>query len=155
MDNNINYEIKNIKIPMIPMRGVYIFPNTIIHFDVGREFSLNALNESMVNNSLIFLTAQKDIKNEEPKFKDLYKVGIIAEIKQTLKLPNGNMRVLVEGLTRAKVNKFIIMDGYFEVDIDEYKYNEEDIKLDDNLNAIIRLVLNDAKELLTLPIYLS
>ena len=104
MEKKILYEIKNIKLPIIPMRGIWVFPHTVIHFDVGREKSLNALNDALLNDSIVFLCAQIDPLTEDPTVNDYYKTGVVAEIKQTLKLPNGNMRVLVEGVSRAKVN---------------------------------------------------
>ncbi|QQK07834.1 endopeptidase La [Miniphocaeibacter halophilus] len=150
MNKNITYEVKNIRLPIIPMRGIWIFPNTIIHFDVGRDISINALNESMIKDSLIFLTAQKDASIDEPKIGDFYDTGVIAEIKQTLKLPNGNMRILVEGISRAEAKEFIFEDNYIQAELKEYVYNEEKVVLDDNLKAITRLVVNDAKEYISL-----
>ncbi|MFY9548726.1 endopeptidase La [Miniphocaeibacter sp.] len=150
MNKNITYEVNNRKLPTIPMRGIWIFPNTIIHFDVGRDISINALNESMIKDSLIFLTAQKDASIDEPKIGDFYDTGVIAEIKQTLKLPNGNMRILVEGISRAEAKEFIFEDNYIQAELKEYVYNEEKVVLDDNLKAITRLVINDAKEYISL-----
>lgn len=94
------YKENQISIPLIPLRGIYIFPNMVIHFDVGREISLNALDKAMMNDNLILLATQKDIMVEEPKFTDIYSMGTVSKIKQTLKLPNGATRVLIEGLNR-------------------------------------------------------
>ena len=150
MDKNI-YKIKNSNLPVIPMRGILVFPNSVIHFDVGREISLNALNKAMINDSLVFLCAQKDIAIEEPVVEDFYDTGVVAEIKQTLKLPNGNMRVLVEGINRAKAINFKINEKYIDADIEEYIQDEEQQEIvDDNINAIVRLVINDAKEYVSL-----
>lgn len=146
MEKKILYEIKNIKLPIIPMRGIWVFPHTVIHFDVGREKSLNALNDALLNDSIVFLCAQIDPLTEDPTVNDYYKTGVVAEIKQTLKLPNGNMRVLVEGVSRAKVNSFIEEDDFTKAELQEYIYDEDDIIKDDNLEAATRLVINDAKE---------
>ncbi|MDL2310421.1 endopeptidase La [Peptostreptococcaceae bacterium OttesenSCG-928-C18] len=140
------YTKKNMKLPVIPMRGIWIFPHTVIHFDVGRELSLNSLNEAMINESLIFLCAQKDPIIETPTVEEFYKTGIIAEIKQTLKLPNGNMRVLVEGISRAKVKEYIMGKELIEAEVEEYLYNADNVENTDDLNAITRLVVNDAKD---------
>ncbi len=150
MDKNI-YKVKNSNLPVIPMRGILVFPNSVIHFDIGREISLNALNEAMINDSLVFLCAQRDITIEEPVVEDFYDTGVVAEIKQTLKLPNGNMRVLVEGINRAKAINFTINEKYINADIEEYIQDEEQQEIvDDNINAIVRLVINDAKEYISL-----
>ena len=150
MEKNI-YKVKNLNLPVIPMRGILVFPNSVIHFDVGREISLNALNKAMINDSLVFLCAQRDITIEEPAVEDFYDTGVVAEIKQTLKLPNGNMRVLVEGINRAKAINFTINEKYIDADIEEYIQDEEQQEIvDDNINAIVRLVINDAKEYVSL-----
>ena len=90
-------------LPMIPLRGLTLFPRVTLHFDVGRPRSVAALNAAMQADQLVFLTAQKDIRTEDPTEKDVYAVGVVAEIRQVLKLPDGNLRVLVEGKYRAKV----------------------------------------------------
>src|SRR5699024_11532117 len=89
---DIKYAINTLTLPVIPMRGMWIFPHTVIHFDVGREKSINALDKALLDNSLVFLTSQKDIKIEDPTSKDYYNIGTIAEVKQTLKMPNGSIR---------------------------------------------------------------
>lgn len=150
MEKNLIYEIKSIELPIIPMRGIWIFPHTVIHFDVGREQSLNALNDSLLNDSLVFLCAQKDPAKEDPSKDDFYKTGVIAEIKQTLKLPNGNMRVLVEGINRAKVREFIDGEEFLKAELKEYTYDEDEIIKDDDLEAVTRLVINDAKDYIAL-----
>lgn len=90
-----------ISLPMIPLRGVMVFPNMVLHFDVGRERSISALENAMMNDQKVFLTAQKDIENENPSENDLYAVGTISRIKQVINLPGNTLRVLAEGLDRA------------------------------------------------------
>ena len=87
---------------MIPLRGLTMFPHITLHFDVGRPRSIAALNAAMQSDQLVFLTAQKDVRTEEPVRKDVYGIGVVAEIRQVLKLPEGNLRVLVEGRFRAR-----------------------------------------------------
>ena len=88
-------------LPMIPLRGLTIFPNMVLHFDIGREKSINALEKAMILNKHIFLVTQKDESTDLPTSKDFYHVGTVAKIKQMLKLPGDNIRVLVEGLQRG------------------------------------------------------
>ena len=83
---------------LLPLRGVLVFPYMIIHLDVGREKSINALEQVMMQDRLIMLATQKDAQNDKPTPEDIYDSGTVAEIKQLLKLPGGTMRVLVEGL---------------------------------------------------------
>lgn len=96
------YTISEKKLPIIALRGLWLFPNNIQHFEVGREVSLNALNASLLRNSEIFICTQKDPMVENITKEDFYHTGVLASIKQTIKMPNGNVRVLVEAYDRAK-----------------------------------------------------
>lgn len=87
--------------PILPLRGLLVYPKMRLHIDVGRERSIAALEEAMEQDKHIFLVTQKDVKVDSPTKKDLYDVGTIAYIKQLIKLPNGTLRVLVEGVNRA------------------------------------------------------
>lgn len=92
----------SVKLPLIPLRGITIFPNMIIHFDIGREKSIASLEEAMLKDSKIFLVTQKDPEVELPTSKeDMYSIGTICNVKQILKLPKDTTRVLVEGIERA------------------------------------------------------
>ena len=86
-------------IPLIPLRGLTVFPNLVLHFDIGRERSIVALERAMMMNQTVFLATQKDAGIELPTIKEIYGVGTVAKVKQMLKLPDGNMRVLVDGQT--------------------------------------------------------
>lgn len=97
MENN------NLKLPLLPLRGMIIFPGMIINLDVGRERSIRAVEMAMNTTKKIFLVCQKAAEVVDPSPKDFYTYGIVAEVKQMLKLPNGAMRVLVEGLTRGEI----------------------------------------------------
>ena len=97
---------KEIIVPLLPLRGLLVYPTMVLHLDVGREKSVQALEKAMVDNHLIFLTTQKDISLDEPGEEDLYHMGTLTKVKQMLKLPNGTIRVLVEGLNRAEVSTF-------------------------------------------------
>ncbi len=143
MINNYNIERRNL--PLIPIRGIGIFPNTVIHFDIGREKSINALEEAMLEDSDIFLTVQKVADLESPKEDDFYEVGVICKIKQMIKMPGDNIRVLVEGINRAKISSITQNDPYFEVVLDEYIY-DDNLPSDDKLEAMVRLTLNNFEE---------
>lgn len=142
---NKNYLIENKKLPLIPIRGIGIFPNMVIHFDIGREKSINALEEAMLEDSDIFLTVQKEPDIDSPKEDDFYETGVICRIKQMIKMPGDNIRVLVEGLSRAKIVEITQQNPFFEVIVDEYIY-EIEFPIEDKLEAIIRLSLNMFEE---------
>ncbi len=92
--------------PLVAMRGVVMFPEMMLHFDVGRAKSVNALEAAVEGDQLIFLTAQKDMRTEEPEFEHLYTMGVISKIKQILKLPGDIIRVLSEGVSRARMIEY-------------------------------------------------
>lgn len=94
-------------IPVLPLRGLVVFPKTMLHFDVGRQMSQSAINSAMKRNQLIFLVAQKDPSVKEPGENDLFSIGVVARIVQVLKQPDDTTRVIVEGLKRAYINQFI------------------------------------------------
>ncbi len=97
---------KKKSIPLIPLRGLIVFPGMILHFDVGRRASKNAIEEAMSGDRLIMLSYQPDMFLESPKKEDVSGIGTLAEIKQILKLPDGNIRVLVDGIKRKKITRF-------------------------------------------------
>lgn len=107
-----------------------MYPTMVLHLDVGREKSVQALEKAMVDDSLIFLTTQIDMSIDEPQEEDLYQMGTLTKVKQMLKLPNGTIRVLVEGLQRAEIVEFIDENGYYTVSLKTYedspKKNVED-----------------------------
>jgi ATP-dependent Lon protease len=122
---------KNTKLlPLIPLRGMNIFPHMVLHFDVGREKSILALEDAMLNNQEIFLVSQKESKIEEPEEKDIYAVGTICNIKQILKLPGDTIRVLVEGINRGKISQYKEKEPFVraEVEIIEDEVCEDDKK---------------------------
>lgn len=115
-------EIKEYTLPLIPVRGMCVFPNTVIHFDVGREKSIHALEEAMVEDQFIFLAAQKDIDEEDPGYGDIYEIGTIVKIKQLLKMPGNVIRVLIEGEARATIKEFKQEDPFLQVLVEKYTY---------------------------------
>lgn len=147
--NNI-YTIENKTLPLIPLRGISIFPYMVIHFDVGREKSIEALEQSMLDDSLILLCTQKNPKIDEPNIDDFYHVGTVAKVKQMLKLPGGSIRVLVEGISRGKILHVTQYDPYFEAEIEDYTYNPESIENTQDVEAAMRLVVEDLEEYISL-----
>lgn len=110
---------ENESLPMIPLRGLHIFPNMVLHFDVGREKSVKALETAMVTNQKIFLTSQKDEDVELPVKDDYYSIGVVSKIKQMLKLQGDTIRVLVEGLYRAEIGEIIQETPYIRCTLEE------------------------------------
>ena len=107
-------------LPLLPLRGLTVFPYMTLHFDVGREKSIKAVEEAMNSEQLIFLTSQKDIKIDEPKPEDVYEFGTVSRIKQIMKLQNGNVRILVEGLARGKISKIIDEHTHYIAELKRY-----------------------------------
>ena len=130
-----------IRIPLLPLRGIVVFPHMILHFDVGRAKSIKALEEAMMKDQKIFLAAQKDPTQETPDNKDIYTVGTISKIKQLLRLPGENIRVLVEGLERAKIVDFVSDDPYYEVNVRECPNPKHQSK-DSETEALVRQVVS-------------
>lgn len=96
-------------LPLLPLRGVIVFPYTVIHLDVGRERSVSAIEAAMLGDRVIFLAMQKEAQDDDPGEDDIYTTGTIAEIKQLLKLPGGTIRILVEGIRRGKLRSISAM----------------------------------------------
>lgn len=126
---------KIINIPLIPLRGLSIFPYMVLHFDVGRKKSVKALEAAMAKDQRIFLTTQFDIDNDSPESTDFYKVGTICKIKQMLKLPGDAIRVLVEGIQRAEVNEIVEESPYFRVDV---TVHVDTVEVDKQTRALMR-----------------
>lgn len=108
-----------VSLPMLPLRGLLAFPHMVLHFDVGRKKSVAALEHAMMNDQRIFLVAQRDLDVDDPTVDDIYHVGTIACIKQVLKLPGDNVRLLVEGRSRAVLRAVTQEEPYFEAALDE------------------------------------
>src|ERR1700739_1401406 len=113
------------RLPMMPIREVVIFPYMMTPFVVGRESSVRALEEAMAGDKKIFLAAQHDASVDEPEPNEIYQVGTIVNIVQSLRLPDGNIKVLVEGLERGKILQVVDTDGYFESTVRTAKYSAE------------------------------
>jgi len=113
-------------LPLLPLRGLTVFPHMILTFDVGREKSIKALDEAMLNNQLIFLVTQKDAQKDYPEEEDLYNVGTISKVKQLLRLPGNTIRVLVEGISRAEIVSYVQYEPFFTARVCERIVQLED-----------------------------
>ena len=133
-DNNIK------EYPMIPLRGITVFPNMVLHFDIGREKSINALEKAMILNQHIFLSSQMDENLDLPTPEDFYKVGVIGKIKQMLKLPGDSIRVLVEGLSRGVIEEVLFEVPYFRCSVRPVE--DPDVEDDPESEALMRTVLS-------------
>jgi len=122
-------------LPLLPLRGILVFPNMVIHLDVGREKSVQAIEEAMLHERVIFLATQKEAQTDDPGEEDIYQIGTVAEVKQLLKLPGGTIRVLVEGLSRARIRRYIAHEPFFRVEIDQYS---EDFRKTSEIEALMR-----------------
>jgi len=113
------------KLPMMPIRDVVIFPFMMTAFVVGRESSVRALEEALAADKKIFLATQHDASIDEPKANEIYQVGTIVNIVQSLKLPDGNIKVLVEGVERGKILQVVDTDGYMQATVRVARYATE------------------------------
>src|SRR4051794_26821357 len=105
------------KLPLLPLRDLIIFPHMMMPLFVGREKSINALEEAMSKQTDIVLAAQKDAKTNNPEAADIFDVGTVGTIIQLLRLPDGTVKVLVEGKRRVRIEKYVSNDNYFIVEV--------------------------------------
>ena len=121
--------------PVLPLRDIVVFPYMIVPLFVGREKSINALEEVMRTDKQILLVAQKNASDDEPTTDAIYEVGTLASVLQLLKLPDGTVKVLVEGTTRAAIQRYTDNDAYFEAEIDRV---DEDLGAEEEVEALAR-----------------
>ena len=108
-----------IRVPLLPLRDIIVFPHMVVPLFVGRQRSIKALEEATQKQSPIFLSSQKDAKTNEPTEEDIYKTGTVGTVVQMLKLPDGTVKVLIEGKRRAKIVRFVNSPDFFLVEIEE------------------------------------
>jgi ATP-dependent Lon protease len=126
-------------IPVLPLRDVVVYPHMVIPLFVGREKSIEALDVAMKDNKQIFLVAQKEPEDDDPQFKDLYQIGTLANILQLLKLPDGTVKVLVEGSLRSRVESYQEEAGYYSAVVTEIK--DRTHQNEQELDALIRTTI--------------
>ncbi|MGG7216303.1 endopeptidase La [Clostridium butyricum] len=134
-------------IPLIPLRGLTVFPKVVVHFDVGRKKSTAAIEQAMLDNQEIFLVGQKDLLVEEPTREEVYSIGVICKIKQILKMSENTIRVLVEGLERAKIVEYIEDDEYIKASVEKIRSKKSKSA---ELEAYIKLIDREFMKLLKL-----
>ncbi len=132
-------QLQERRVPLLPLRGVLIFPGAIMHLDVGREKSVKALEEAKQNDQYLFLATQKQTTKEDPTEEDLYRVGTFAKIVQSTKLANGTVRVQVEGVQRAELVTF---NDHGDVLVADVTLFDEDTKADSETEALMRTLLS-------------
>ncbi len=132
MDN----EIKSL--PMVPLRGMTVMPGMVVHFDVSRARSIAAVQEAMVEEQKIFLTAQKSLDTEEPGAEDVYEIGTVGTVRQIIKLPKQIVRVLVSGETRGRLQEIEYSDPYLRAKVEVIEEEDADTPEDVNTEAMER-----------------
>ena len=130
-------DIKSNNLPVLPLRNIVVFPNMVVPLFVGRDKSINALEQVMDNDQELLFLSQKNSEVDDPSENDLYKIGTKGKILQLLKLPDGTVKVLVEGKTRCKVKKIKFAEDFINAEIEEIKKNET---ISDTIKALGRSV---------------
>lgn len=128
------------EMPVVALRGMVILPGMIAHFDVSREKSMKAVEVCMMDSQKIFLVTQRDVEQEEPSVGDLYKIGIIAEVKQVIKLQNNIVRILVEGKERAELSSFVDTQEYLLAEIIRFDEEVDEGLVEEAKIAMIRSI---------------
>ena len=128
------------KMPAVALRGMVILPGIVAHFDVSRAKSIKAVEEAMMDEQKIFLVAQKDVEQENPDIEDLFKIGIIAEVKQVIKLQNNIVRILVEGKERAELSAFLENPDYLLAEIIRFDEEVDDGLPEEAKEAMLRSI---------------
>ncbi|MGZ7440642.1 endopeptidase La [Paenibacillus sp. TH7-28] len=141
------HKSKGRRFPLLPLRGLLVYPSMVLHLDVGREKSVKALEKAMVEDNLILLCSQSEVNIEEPTQEDIFRIGTVAKVRQMLKLPNGTIRVLVEGMERAEIIEYLDNDEYYEVIAKERPEAET---VDPEIDALMRTVLTQFEHYINL-----
>ena len=131
--------------PLVPLRGLWAFPNTILNFDCARPISKKAIEDANLRKTDIFLVNQKNIFDENPNSDALYEYGMVVSIKESFNLPNGDIRVYVEAKSIARVEKITIAEGFFKATVEEYEYIEENEEISPKKEALRKLIIEDFK----------
>ncbi|GAB6099116.1 endopeptidase La [Halanaerocella petrolearia] len=145
VENTKEVEIDDGNKPLLALRGLIVFPNMITSLLVGRDKSVAALEDVMVDDKQILLAAQKDETVEEPTQDDIYKVGTIAQVKQLMRLPDGTIKILVEGLERVEIKNFVEEEPYFQAEFEVVTLEKEQAD-ETELEALMRSVINKFEE---------
>lgn len=151
--NNEDMEIPEV-LPMMAVRDVVVFNYMIIPLFVGRPGSVEAVNESLATNKLLMLVTQKDATKDNPKEDDLYKVGMVCMVMRTLKLPDGRLKVLVQAMSKAKINEFVQTEPFYQVSVDVVE-DAEPKEITVEIEALMRTVREQTEKIMSLRGILS
>jgi ATP-dependent Lon protease len=135
------------KIPLLPIRDIVVFPSMVLPLFVGREMSIKAIEVALEGNRMIFLSSQKDINVENPAPSDLYSIGTVGVIMRMLKLPDGRIKILVQGVSRAKTAKFVQKEPFYLVEIKTFP--DETVPVTLELEALMRNVKEQIEKLVS------
>ena len=138
MDNTAS---NTLTVPVLPLRGVVVFPHSLIHFDIGRQKSISAINVAMGMEQVILLVTQKDASSNEPKLNDLYHIGVVAKIKQVVRQPDNSTRVFIEGMYRARIAAPVSHSHCLMAEVEPIR--EENSRLTAHDSALIRAVKSE------------
>ena len=139
--SNIKFNIEEkLNRPVIALRGLWIYPYSVVHFDAGRKKSIDAIESALKKDSILVAFTQKDIRTEDPKSEDLYEMGTVVIVKQILKMNNGITRVLAEGICRCKAKKIYDDGKFLTADVQEFYYDEVSEEVDSELLTLRNMV---------------
>ena len=139
--SNIKFNIEEkLNRPVIALRGLWIYPYSVVHFDAGRKKSIDAIESALKKDSILVAFTQKDIRTEDPKSEDLYEMGTVVIVKQILKMNNGITRVLAEGICRCKAKKIYDDGKFLTADVEEFYYDEVSEEVDSELLTLRNMV---------------
>ena len=142
-----DYNIEKLnKVPIVPLRGKWLFPGMSLDFDAGRDFTIEAINQAKLKDDFVLLVVQKDQSEDQIDVKDFYNIGVYSKIRQSIKLPDGNYRVIVDGITRGKAENIQFENNYFSADV--AKYEEKYTNKDSELEALKRISLEKFQNLI-------
>ncbi len=148
-DRDVDLPIPDI-LPVLPLKDVVVFPYIILPLSVSREKSINAVDAALAEQRIIMLVAQKDAQNESPRAEELYSVGTVAAIMRMLKLPDGRIRLLVQGLSRARVDTFLSEDPFFKAKITKLEEEASEKELPPEQEALLRSVKQNLEKSVSL-----
>ena len=139
--SNINFNVEEkLNRPVIALRGLWIYPYSVVHFDAGRKKSIDAIESALKKDSILVAFTQKDIRTEDPKAEDLYEMGTVVIVKQILKMNNGITRVLAEGICRCRAKKIYDDGKFLTADVEEFYYDEVGEEVDSELATLRNMV---------------
>ncbi|GAV15417.1 endopeptidase La [Paenibacillus sp. NAIST15-1] len=130
---------KDRRLPLLPLRGLLVYPSMVLNLDVGRDKSVRALEHAMLEDQLLLLCTQSEVSIEEPSQDDIFRIGTIAKVRQMLRLPNNTIRVLVEGVERAEIVEYVPNEEFYEVQV--HVLHEETSDDTSETEALMRMAL--------------